>query len=182
VGGVRTLDGERRAPLVIVAAGHGSGQIAGADPPIPVVPQRGQILSLWPGRRGPRRVILTPGDPYLVPRAAGQLVVGATRELVGYDTSHTAGGLAWLLSSAIRIVPALEDAPIVEQWVGFRPLSADGVPLIGPAALEGLYYITGHGPTGIGPAPASVKLLVALIEGTEPPVPPEPYAPSRFAA
>jgi glycine/D-amino acid oxidase-like deaminating enzyme len=54
------------------------------------------------------------------------------------------------------------------------------VPIIGPAALDGLYYITGHGPAGIGPAPASVDLLVSLIEGTEPPVPPAPYAPSRF--
>ncbi len=180
--GVRTQAGDRFAPLVVLAAGSWSGQIAGADPPIPVVPQRGQILALWPGAHGPRRVVLTPGDPYLVPRRDGRLIVGATRELVGYDASLTAGGLAWLLSSAIELVPGLAEAPVIEQWVGFRPLSADGVPLIGPAALRGLYYITGHGPTGIAPAPASVKLLVALIEGVPPPLPVAPYDPLRFRA
>jgi glycine oxidase len=178
--GVRTQVGERHAPLVVLAAGSWSGQIAGAEPAIPVVPQRGQILSLWPAGKGPRRVILTPGDPYLVPRLEGKLVVGATREFVGYDTSLTAGGQAWLLASAIALIPALKDAPLLEQWVGFRPLSADGVPSIGPAALRGLYYITGHGPTGIAPAPASARLLVALIEGTEPPIPAAPYDPLRF--
>jgi glycine oxidase len=144
------------------------------------VPQRGQILALWPGTLGPRRVVLTPNDPYLVPRLDGRLVVGATREFAGYDSSLTAGGLAWLLQSAIDIVPSLREAPVMEQWVGFRPLSADGVPLIGPAAMRGLYYITGHGPTGIGPAPASAHLLAALIEGTAPPIPAAPYDPLRF--
>lgn len=180
VAGVTSQMGERLAPLVVVAAGSWSGQLPGADPPIPVVPQKGQILSLLPGGRGPRRVILIPGDPYLVPRLDGRLVIGATREFAGYDSSLTAGGLAWLLSSAIDAVPGLRDAPVLEQWVGFRPLSADGVPLIGPTAVRGLYYITGHGPTGIGPAPASARLLAALIEGTPPPVPPAPYDPLRF--
>ncbi len=182
VSGVRTQVGDRHAPLVVLAAGSWSGQIAGVDPAIPVVPQRGQILALWPNLDGPRRVILTPGDPYLVPRLDGRLVVGATRELVGYDASLTAGGQAWLLSAAIALVPSLERAPILEQWVGFRPLSQDGVPVIGPAAVRGLYYITGHGPVGIAPAPASARLLVSLIQGTPPPFSPAPYAPSRFTS
>jgi len=182
VAGVRTQAGERLAPLVVVAAGSWSGQLDGLDPPIPVVPQRGQILALWPAGQGPRRVVLTPDDPYLVPRLDGRLVVGATREFVGYDASLTAGGLAWLLASAIDLVPSLRDAAVVEQWIGFRPVSADGVPLIGPAALRGLYYLTGHGPTGIAPAPASARLLAALIEGAPPPVPAAPYDPLRFRA
>ena len=110
----------------------------------------------------------------------GGSLLSATREFAGYDSSLTAGGLAWLLQSAIDVVPSLREAPVMEQWVGFRPLSADGVPLIGPAAVRGLYYITGHGPTGIGPAPASARLLAALIEGAAPPVPAAPYDPLRF--
>jgi glycine oxidase len=178
--GVRIQDGERRAPVVVLATGSWSGQIEGTEPSIPVIPQRGQILALLPGLDGPRRVVLTPGDPYLAPRVDRRLIVGATREFAGYESRLTAGGLAWLLSAAIELVPPLAEAPIVEQWVGFRPLSIDGVPIIGPAALDGLYYITGHGPTGIGPAPSSVKLLVALIAGTHPPLEAEPYSPLRF--
>lgn len=180
VAGVATDTEEFRAPLVVIAAGGWSGQIEGADPEIPVGPQKGQILSLLPGPLGPRRVVLNPGDPYLVPRADGRLVVGATREMAGWDASPTAGGLAWLLTSAIELIPSLAEAPVHEQWIGFRPLSADRIPLIGPAALEGLHYITGHGPTGIAPAPASVSLLMALIQDDEPPVPREPYDPIRF--
>ncbi|HEX4214282.1 MAG TPA: FAD-dependent oxidoreductase [Candidatus Dormibacteraeota bacterium] len=181
VAGVATDAEEYAAPLVVIAAGGWSAQIEGADPAIPVGPQKGQILSLLPGPGGPRRVVLNPGDPYLVPRADGRLVVGATREMAGWDASPTAGGLAWLLTSAIELIPSLIDAPVHEQWIGFRPLSADRIPLIGPAALEGLHYITGHGPTGIAPAPASVALLMALIQDREPPVNPRPYDPLRFS-
>jgi glycine oxidase len=180
VTGVRTLDGEVPAELVVVAAGSWSGQLRGCAPALPVVPQRGQILAL--GRRDVPlwRSIRPLDDPYIVPRPDGRVIVGATRELAGYEATLTASGLAWLLNRAIELVPGLADAPILETWTGFRPLSLDGLPAIGPASLAGLYYLTGHGPSGIGPAPASVKLLVAQIFGETPPVPPAPFDPRRF--
>src|SRR5439155_18669033 len=131
----------------------------GCRPVVSVVPQRGQILALDRGDVFLRHVILTPGDPYLVPRADGRIVIGATRELAGWDASTTAGGIAWLLASAIRIVPALSDCSIHETWTGFRPLSPDGIPVIGPGAANGIYFATGHGPSGIGPLPGTVALL-----------------------
>src|SRR5882724_9577478 len=67
--------------------------------------------------------------------------LGATREEAGYEATLTARGVAWLLDEAMTLVPGLAEAPLLELWTGFRPLSLDGRPA------------TGHGPTGIGPAP-----------------------------
>ncbi len=181
VTGLRTLAGEFRAPVIVNAAGSWSGQLRGCEPPVPVAPQRGEILALDHSASPLRRVVTRPFDPYLVPRVDGRLVVGATRKYVGYDGSFTAGGMAWLLNEAIGLVPALADAPVVETWTGFRPNSPDGLPIIGRGELEGLFFATGHGPSGIAPAPGTARLLVALVEGGSLPVPAEPFAPLRFA-
>lgn len=180
VTGVRTLNGDIAAPVVINAAGAWSRQIAGCDPAIPVVPQRGEILALDQSAIGLTRVVTKVPDPYLVPRADGRLIVGATRKYVGFTSSFTAGGINWLLSEAIGMVPALADAPIVEIWTGFRPTSMDGLPSIGPGAVDGLYFATGHGPSGIAPAPASVELLADLVTGRPPKLDPAPFDPRRF--
>ena len=181
ISGVQTSHGPVTADLVVIAAGAWSGTIRECRPRPPVGPQRGQILALDGSRVDARHVLLTPTDPYLVPRPDGRLVVGATREDAGWDPQPTAGGLAWLLSSAMVIGPGLADCPVVEVWTGFRPLSADGVPLIGAGELYGLYFLTGHGPSGIAPLPASIALLAALIAGEPPPVDPRPFDPLRFA-
>jgi glycine/D-amino acid oxidase-like deaminating enzyme len=182
VSGVETADNEHlEADAVVLAAGAWSAGIRGVQPAVPVHPQRGQILALDQTRVGLRHVLLTPGDPYFVPRCDGRLVVGATREEAGWDPSLTAGGIAWLLDRAMQVVPALAAAQIAEMWTGFRPLSADGLPLIGPGELDGLYMLTGHGPSGISPMPGSVALLVALMLGEAPPLEPAPFNPRRFA-
>ncbi|MCC7367444.1 MAG: glycine oxidase ThiO [Chloroflexi bacterium] len=180
VRGVRTLEGDILAPVVVNAAGSWSRQIPGCDPVIPVVPQRGEILALDQSAIGLKRVVTKVPDPYLVPRADGRLVVGATRKYTGYNSSFTAGGVHWLLSEAINMVPALADAPIVEIWTGFRPNSLDSRPSIGAGAVKGLYFATGHGPSGIAPAPASAELLADLVTGQTPKVPTAPFDPLRF--
>jgi glycine oxidase len=181
VTGVLTNDGDFGADLVVLAAGAWSGFVDNVSPTPPVRPQRGQIFALDQTRVGLRHVLLTPGDPYFVPRSDGRLVIGATREEAGWDPSLTAGGIAWLLNRAMRVVPSLGGCPILELWTGFRPLSADGLPLIGRGALDGLYFLTGHGPSGIAPLPGSVALLMALIEGAPPPIPAEAFNPLRFS-
>jgi glycine oxidase len=180
--GVELADGLLPAECVVVAAGAWTGGLPGCRPAVPVRPQRGQILALQRGEVALRHVILTPGDPYLVPRADGRIVVGATREEAGWDASPTAGGVGWLLTSAVRIAPALAGCALHEIWTGFRPLSPDGVPIIGPGAADGLFFATGHGPSGIGPLPGTVALLAALLDGEAPPLPPEPFSPLRFAS
>jgi glycine oxidase len=178
--GVDLVDESISADVVVVAAGAWTGSLPGCQPAVPVVPQRGQILALDRGDVRLRQVILTPDDPYLVPRADGRIVIGATREMAGWDASFTAGGIAWLLSMAIHIVPALRDRVIHEIWTGFRPLSPDGIPIIGPGAADGLFFATGHGPSGIGPMPGTIALLAAQIFGEKPPLDPEPFSPLRF--
>jgi glycine oxidase len=181
VTGIETSDGSLVADLVVLAAGAWSAGIKNVRPTPPVAPQRGQILALDQASVGISHVLLTSHDPYFVPRCDGRLVIGATREEAGWDPSLTAGGVASLLNRAMQVVPALEHCPIAELWTGFRPLSSDGLPLIGRAALDGLYFLTGHGPSGIAPLPGSVALLMALIHGEPPPLPPEAFDPLRFA-
>ncbi len=181
VTGVETADEKLSADITVLAAGAWSSMIPGANMPVPVRPQRGQIMALDQAAIGVRHVLLTPEDPYFVPRCDGRLVIGATREEAGWDASLTAGGVAWLLNRAMAVVPRLRDSPIAELWTGFRPLSADGLPLIGAAAVRGLFLLSGHGPSGISPLPGSVALLGALIAGEEPPLRPEPFDPLRFS-
>jgi glycine oxidase len=178
--GVETAEQFYAADVVVLAAGAWSAQIEGVVPEPPVRPQRGQILALDQAAVGLRHVLLTRGDPYFVPRRDGRLIVGATREEAGWDQSLTAGGVAWLLNRAAEVVPALASCPIVEMWVGLRPLSIDGLPLIGRSAIDGLYLLTGHGPSGIAPLPGSIALLMALMHDEPPPMAPEPFDPLRF--
>ena len=139
------------------------------------------LFAIWAERRVIGRMQQRPGPNRAGPFGLLQSLMDGIKLPLKEDIvpRHVDKLLFWL-APAIALVPALEDAPIVEQWVGFRPLSADGVPIIGPAALRGLYYCTGHGPTGIAPAPGTIALLIALIEGTPPPVPAAPYDPFRF--
>uniref|UniRef100_A0A7C3ANX0 FAD-dependent oxidoreductase n=1 Tax=Thermorudis sp. TaxID=1969470 RepID=A0A7C3ANX0_9BACT len=180
VRGVRTLLGDVPASAVVLAAGSWSGQIRGTMLDLPVVPQRGQILAVWRGALELRRVILAPGDPYLVPRRDGRMIVGATRELVGYDPSLTVEGVGWLLSSAERLVPGVRSASIAEMWTGFRPFSPDGRPVIGRGRLDGLYYATGHGANGITLAPGTARVVASMLRGEAPPVPVDAFSPLRF--
>ncbi len=180
VTGVATAESRFSADMVVVAAGAWSETIDELEPRPPIRPQRGQILALDQSRVGVRHVLLTPGDPYFVPRVDGRLVIGATREEAGWDASLTAGGVAWLLNRAIEVVPALEACPIQELWTGFRPVSEDGLPLIGRGALDGLFFLTGHGPSGIAPLPGSLAVLMACIDGAAPPMAAAAFDPLRF--
>jgi glycine oxidase len=181
VTGVETSDDSFPADLVILAAGAWSAGIKNVHPVPPVRPQRGQILALDQSRVGISHVLLTSHDPYFVPRCDGRLVIGATREDAGWDPSLTAGGVASLLNRAMAVVPALEHCPIAELWTGFRPLSSDGLPLIGPSNRQGLFFLTGHGPSGIAPLPGSLALLMAQIHGDPLPLAAEPFDPLRFS-
>jgi glycine oxidase len=181
VTGVDTALGHFSTDIVVLAGGAWSRSIRGLQPMPPVATQREQILALEQPAEGIRHVLLRPGDPHFVPRCDGRVVVGATREETGWAASLTAGGIAWLiLNRAVQIVPALEQCPIVDLWTGFRPLSADRLPLIGRGALDGLYLLTGHGPNGIASLPGSIALLMALIANGPPPVAPGPFDPLRF--
>ena len=107
-------------------------------------------------------VLWAPGA-YLVPRRDGRLLVGATVEEKGFDTSLTAGGLLTLLEAAWRAVPAVEELPIEEMWVGHRPGSRDDAPILGPGPVDGLFYATGHHRNGILLAPVTADAMAKLV-------------------
>ena len=145
--GVVTDHDRDPADVVILAAGAWSREIAGIPPAHlpPVRPIKGQMLALRMDPAAPlvRHVIWLPRG-YLVPREDGRLVVGATVEERGFDDTLTAGGLLALLEGAWRAVPGIEELPIAETWVGFRPGSRDDAPMLGPSGIDGPVVATGH--------------------------------------
>ena len=120
--------------IVVLAAGAWSRRIGGLPPDRrpPVRPVKGQMLALRMDPAAPllNHVLWAPGA-YLVPRRDGRLIVGATVEEKGFDDTVTAGGMLTLLEAAWRAVPAVEELPIAEIWVGHRPGSRDDAPILG---------------------------------------------------
>jgi glycine oxidase len=188
--GVVLADGSKiNADVVVLAAGAWSRTIAGLAPELrpPVRPIKGQMLSLRMDPVAPliNHVLWAPGV-YLVPRRDGRLIVGATVEEKGFDTTITAGGLLSLLDAAWRTVPAIEELPVEETWVGHRPGSRDDAPILGPGPLQGLIYATGHHRNGILLAPVTADTVASLVlDGVvEPAIRPfgiERFAPARAA-
>jgi glycine oxidase len=159
---VVTDDGELHADAVVIAAGAWTGLVPGALPePAILRPARGQMAMVHTRAPLVRHVVFG-AQGYVVPRPDG-LLLGSTVEFVGFDKQVTAGGLASILARGIALIPTVADAPLVETWVGFRPHTADGLPLLGPGALPGLFLASGHFRNGILLAPITAALLRDLV-------------------
>jgi glycine oxidase len=184
VTGVRLADAAHDAEIVVVAAGAWSGAIAGLPAEVrpPVRPVKGQMLAVRMDPAAPllRHVVWTP-KVYLVPRQDGRLVIGGTVEERGFNADLTAGGVLALLEGAWRAVPAVEEAPIDEMWVGFRPGSRDDAPLLGPTEVEGLIMATGHYRNGILLTPVTAELVSRYILSGEVDPMMRAFALDRFA-
>jgi glycine oxidase len=183
--GIVLADGSKiTADVIVLAAGAWSRSIAGLPPELrpPVRPIKGQMLSLQMDPAAPliNHVLWAPGV-YLVPRRDGRLIVGATVEEKGFDTALTAGGLLTLLEAAWRTVPAIEELPIDEMWVGHRPGSRDDAPILGPGPVEGLVYATGHHRNGILLAPVTADAIARLVLDDETEAAIRPFGVERFA-
>jgi glycine oxidase len=177
------------ADLVVLAAGAWSRSISGLPPDRrpPVRPVKGQMLALRMDVAAPllNHVLWAPGA-YLVPRRDGRLIIGGTVEEKGFDETITAGGMLTLLEAAWRAIPAIEELPIDEMWVGHRPGSRDDAPVLGRAPLENLFYATGHHRNGILLAPVTADAMSRLIldDVVEPAIRPfglERFLPARAA-
>lgn len=184
--GVRLADGTVvGADVVVLAAGAWSRDIGGLPQEAlpPVRPVKGQMLALRMDPAAPllEHVLWAP-KAYLVPRAGGRLLVGATVEERGFDESLTAGGLLALLEGAWRVLPGIEELPIAETWVGFRPTSRDDAPILGAMAVEGLVVATGHHRNGILLAPVTAEAVATYVLTGEMPAMAAPFGAGRFAA
>jgi glycine oxidase len=174
VTGITLADGETiAAGQAALAAGAWSAQVAGAEldsarpgATVPVRPVRGQLLRLrdpaGPGLLS--RVIRFEGG-YVVPRADGRYVLGASVEERGFDLEPDAGGVYELLREAHEVVPGVSELKIEELCVGLRPGMPDNAPAIGPGSPEGLTLATGHHRNGILLAPLTAELGAELLCG-----------------
>jgi glycine oxidase len=128
-----------------------------------VKPVRGQMIALKTDI-GVLNHTLHFGSTYLVPRIDGKIIIGSTTERVGYKKEVTPEGLTHLLSQAQKMVPKLSEASFLEAWAGFRPASADLLPILGEhPQLQGLIFATGHYRNGILLAPITSNLISNLI-------------------
>jgi glycine oxidase len=181
---VQTTEGSIAAGQVLLAAGAWTGIVSRwLGRPLPVGPERGQIMALAPAPGRPRvaHVLHGPGG-YIIPKANGTACVGATHELVGFDARVTASGLKFLADLAFRLAPGLESATLKHVWMGFRPvLLRDGLPAVGRLpGLENAYVAAGHGAIGLTVSAAVGSTLAQLMRGEEPDVSLAPFDPARL--
>jgi glycine oxidase len=173
------------ARSLVLTAGCWSGQLDWIPPESrpPVRPVKGEIVTLSGPAESPACDRIVAGDRvYMVPRADGRLIVGATVEEKGFDTTVTAGGVHELLREAYRVIPEIAELELVETTAGLRPGSPDNAPLIGMGASKGLVVATGHFRNGVLQAPLTADCVAALLAGEDPPIDLTPFSPQRFAS
>lgn len=178
--GVRLADGATvHGERLVLAAGAWSPLVEGLPRPIPVEPVRGQLLALSADPL--EHVVYGPGG-YLVPRG-GRTVVGSTMERVAFDASNTDDGLARVRAAGDRICPALAGAAVHERWAGLRPVTPDGLPILGPDPdRPALIYACGHSRNGILLGPLTATCIAAVALGQPSPADLSPFEVTRFAS
>lgn len=184
VTGVLTADGPRSFDHVVLAAGAWTGGMLKVSnlPGPPVRPVKGQMLSLEGKQRAmPLRRLIWADGAYIVPHNDGRIVIGATQEEAGFDTTLDEGALEALRWCAIKAVPALANLKIAERFCGFRPASDDGLPVVGSVGPEGLTMASGQFRNGILFAPLIADAAALhVLEGRLPSIA-RPFAAARFA-
>jgi glycine/D-amino acid oxidase-like deaminating enzyme len=194
--GVRTPRRTLHAPAVVNAAGTWGGHIASlAGTTLPVLPRRGFVLVTEPLPRVVRHKVYA--ADYIADVAsdsaalqssavvegtpAGPVLIGATRERVGFDRGLSTEALRRLARQAAALFPVLADVRVLRTYHGFRPYLPDHLPAIGPdPRVPGLLHACGHEGAGIGLAPATGTLITEFLTGAEPALDPYPFRPDRF--
>jgi glycine oxidase len=164
VRGVAFATGSAAADAVIIASGAWLNEFGGAPAELPpIAPVKGQMIAVEPpaGTALPKH-LLWGDDVYMVPRR-GRLLIGATVEDAGFDTSVSAEICARLVSAGARIIPSLREWPVAEMWAGLRPRTPDGAPVLGASAVDGLYVAGGQFRNGILFAPAVADAMQQIV-------------------
>jgi glycine oxidase len=187
--GVRLADSTLvAADTVVLAAGAWSGQVEGVPAAYraPVRPVKGQTLRVrLPGAPRLSRVVraTVKGSPvYLVPRADGEIVIGASSEETGFDVRPRAGAVYELLRDAQSLLPEIGEATLADVSTGLRPGSPDNAPIVGPSGLAGLVHATGHYRNGVLLAPVTAAAVAEYAQTAIMPAAMAPFTPARFAA
>jgi glycine/D-amino acid oxidase-like deaminating enzyme len=197
VRGVSTNRGELHAPAVVNAAGVWGARLADlAGVVLPVRPRRGFILVTEPLPRLVRHKVYAADyvagvasdsaalrtSPVVEGTASGPVLIGASRERVGFDREVSLPALQRLAAAAIGLFPVLATVDAIRAYAGFRPYLPDHLPAIGPdARVPGLIHACGHEGAGIGLAPATGRLIAQVLLGEPPELDLAPFRPDRFA-
>lgn len=181
--GAETENDRHYAEKVVIATGAWTSLIKAESFALPQVkPIRGQMISFQTAKRLFNKVIYSRRG-YIVPRADGRILVGATVEDVGFDKNTTQIGIEMLRETGLEISPSLGHLEISEKWAGLRPSSIDGLPILGamPEA-ENLLVATGHYRNGILLAPLTARIIAGKIAANENSEYLEIFSPRRFRA
>ena len=181
IAGLRTPTDVLRAGRYCVAGGAWSPRplLDSLGVRIAVEPVRGQIVLV---SHVPRLFshVLQLGPRYVVPRADGRILIGATEEHVGFVKSNTASAVSGLLAFAAGLVPALAEARFERAWSGLRPGSADGLPYLGRVgSYENLFIAAGHFRSGLQMSPGTARLLRQSLLDQETELSLEPFSCDR---
>ena len=198
ISAVMTEDDKISTPVAVCTSGAWSadiGRMIGVD--IPVVPRRGHILVSEPAppiikhaamEASYTRTIDAEQASLLVASViehtkSGPILFGSSREFVGFDGNEQAAAISGIAARAVRFFPALANVQVMRCYTGFRPYTADHLPIVGDCEqVPGFYLNTGHEGGGICMGPVSGMLVAQLITGEEPAIPLAPYNIARFAA
>jgi D-hydroxyproline dehydrogenase subunit beta len=192
-GSVTLDDGERLAcEHVVLATGPWAAELTG----LPVEPRKGQLVALAapPGLIRHKLIeaaymdAVAESDERLALAVVieqtldgDEVLVGSSRERVGFDPTVRDEVTQAMLERAARFVPALRDLRVTRSWCGFRPWLPDGLPAIGPLS-DGIWTSSGHEGAGVCHGPISGRLLAEMICGERPQLDPTPFDPRRFSA
>ncbi len=194
--GLTTNKSKYSSPIVVNATGTWAGEVArlaGSD--LPIMPRRGFILVTAPAPKMVHHKVydadyvanVASGDADLQSSAvvegtaSGTILIGASRERVGFQSDLDVSILRQLARQAISLFPALQNIQLLRAYRGFRPYAPDHLPVIGEdAKVKGLWHAAGHEGAGIGLAPATGELISKLITGNKPFMDATPFSPARF--
>ncbi len=182
VTGLQTDKGDIETKDIVIAAGCWSKGIGGIPKELlpPVRPVKGQVITLGTDATYTFAHVVRAPDAYLLPKDDGRLLLGASEEEMGFDTTITAGAIFRLLERGWEAMPSIYDLPILEIIAGLRPGSRDHNPIVGKTPIQGLYYATGHYRHGILLAPVTACEISDLILKGRPSELFAPFRPSRF--
>jgi glycine/D-amino acid oxidase-like deaminating enzyme len=194
--GVETTRGPVHAPAVINAAGTWAGNVARlAGVELPILPRRGFLLvteplpptihhKVYAGEYVANVLSSDEGlqtSPVVEGTDSGPILIGSSRERVGFDQRVSLPVLAAMAAKAVALFPMLSEAKVMRSYLGFRPYCPDHLPVIGPdPRAPGLWQASGHEGAGIGLSTGTAKLLTQALTGQPVDLDLTPFAPERF--
>lgn len=178
VAGIRTDRTHYSAPCVVNCAGAWAGSFSTQR--FPTRPVKGQMLAVACARHNVLRHVIRAPEVYLVPRSDGRILIGSTLEEAGYDKRTDADTIHRMHRAAIRMVPPLGQARILEAWAGLRPGTPDDLPILGATSTPGYFVATGHFRDGILLTPVTAHTMAQVITGMQPDYDISAFSPMRF--